>query len=83
VSNAAPIDGRATLATAKFRLATAATRISAARTLRSCSGPTEDPGGAPTVCVPVRVAHHWLLTITTLGTYAPPKVSVLSQTPPG
>jgi hypothetical protein len=35
---AAPVDGTATFATAKFRLATAATRISAARTRPARSG---------------------------------------------
>src|SRR5208283_3498596 len=41
------MDGRATLATARFRLATAATRISAARTNPPRSGPVKDPCCSP------------------------------------
>src|SRR5262249_17371886 len=42
-SKAMPIEGKATLATAKFRLATAAARISAARTSPARRGPPVGP----------------------------------------
>jgi hypothetical protein len=51
-SNAAPIDGKATLATERFRFATAATRMTEARTSPAWSGALDAERGASVLCDP-------------------------------
>lgn len=62
--NAVPIVGRATLATAKFRFATAATRMSEVRTRPGRWGPDDDPSDrvAPVLCFPVPLMSRIPLT---------------------